>query len=215
VTPLPREFYQRPTVTVARELLGCVLRSSRRRVQTEGRIVETEAYLGPEDGASHAATRAAAARDRFYGNGGHAYVFRVYGIHLCLNAITGHRGEPGCVLIRAVEPTVGRDSMARRRGIAATSTELANGPGKLSEAFAISLAHDGADLTHGSLVIGAADAPRTFAVGVGPRIGISRAKTEPLRFWIMDNPHVSVSRRWASLLPIQPRATRTTNRVTP
>jgi DNA-3-methyladenine glycosylase len=195
VTPLPRKFYLRSTVTVARELLGCVLRSTRRGVVTAGRIVETEAYLGPEDGASHAAIRPVASSARFYGNGGHAYVFRVYGLHLCLNAITGGLDEPGCVLIRAIEPTTGRVVMARRRGIEAASSRLGNGPGKLSQALGISLAHDGADLTRGSLVIEAPDVSRRFAIGVGPRIGISRARMEPLRFWIEGNPHVSVSRR--------------------
>jgi DNA-3-methyladenine glycosylase len=168
-----------------------VLRSVRHGILTSGRIVETEAYLGPEDGASHAAIRPAASRARFYGDGGHAYVFRIYGVHLCLNAITGGPDEPGCVLIRAIEPVAGRGAMARRRGVPAASRELCNGPGKLTRALGISLAHDGADLTGGALMIAAGDTPRTFAVGVGPRIGISRARHEPLRFWIEGNRYVS------------------------
>src|SRR3989442_12819883 len=115
--PLPRRFYRRPARAVARDLLGCVLASRRGSTITAGRIVETEAYLGPEDAASHAAIRPLAARDLFYGPGGRAYVFRIYGLHHCLNAITGRAGHPGCVLIRALEPIAGARAMARRRGV--------------------------------------------------------------------------------------------------
>jgi DNA-3-methyladenine glycosylase len=97
--PLPRRFYRRPARLVARNLLGCVLVTRRGRIVTAGRIVETEAYLGPEDAASHAAFRPGS-RARFYGDGGFAYVYLNYGIHRCLNAIAGPAGRPGCVLIR-------------------------------------------------------------------------------------------------------------------
>ena len=92
--PLPRAFYLRRPAAVARDLLGCVLVSRRGRADTAGRIVETEAYLGPEDGASHAAFRPGS-HALFYGEGGLAYVFMAYGVHLCLNAITGPAGTPG------------------------------------------------------------------------------------------------------------------------
>lgn len=191
VTPLPREFYFRPTRAVARDLLGCVLISTVGGVITAGRIVETEAYLGPEDAASHAAIRPIAARTLFYGDGGHAYVFRIYGLHHCLNAITGRAGRPGCVLIRAIEPIAGVRIMARRRRVGAGSVALTNGPGKLAEALAITLRLNGADLTRGPLVIAPPDAPRDFAVAVGPRVGITRAVSRPLRFWIRGHRYVS------------------------
>ncbi len=176
---------------MARDLLGCVLVSKRGRAITAGRIVETEAYLGPEDAASHAAIRPFAARALFYGEGGRAYVFRAYGLHHCLNATTGRAGRPGCVLIRALEPVAGLRAMARRRGLAADSVRLTNGPGKLTVALAVTLRDNGADLTRGALVIGPPDAPRDFAVAAGRRVGITRATTLPLRFWIRGNPYVS------------------------
>lgn len=158
---------------------------------TAGRIVETEAYLGPEDAASHAAIRPIAARALFYGEGGHAYVFRIYGMHFCLNAITGPAGEPGCVLIRALEPVAGISTMARRRGLPASSRFLTNGPGKLTQALAITLRHNGADLTNGPLVIAPPDGPREVVIASGPRIGITRARSLRLRFWVRNSSYVS------------------------
>src|SRR5256886_13906399 len=113
--PLPRSFYQRPARAVARDLLGCVMVARRGRTVTAGRIVETEAYLGPEDAASHAAFRPGS-RALFYGPGGFAYVYLNYGIHCFFNAIAGRAGRTGGVLIRAMEPTLGLATMARRRG---------------------------------------------------------------------------------------------------
>src|SRR5207244_8407828 len=143
----------------------------RGRVLTAGRIVETEAYLGPDDAASHAAIRPVAARGLFYGPGGRAYVFRIYGVHHCLNAITGRTGHPGCVLIRALEPIAGTRAVARRRGQAAASVGLTNGPGKLAEALDVTLRDNGADLTRGRLVIDRPPGPRGFTARVGPPVG--------------------------------------------
>jgi len=159
-------------------------------VETAGRIVETEAYLGPEDGASHAAFRPGS-HALFYGNGGHAYVFMAYGVHLCLNAITGAAGTPGCVLIRALEPLRGAAVMARRRGAAPGAVRLASGPGNLTRALGVTLRDNGLDLTRGPLTIEPTGAPRAGRIGVGPRIGITRAAERPLRFWIAGNPFVS------------------------
>jgi DNA-3-methyladenine glycosylase len=190
--PLPRAFYLRPTRAVARDLLGCILVSRRGRALTTGRIVETEAYLGPEDGASHAAFRPGSHR-LFYGEGGVAYVFLNYGTHYCLNAIAGPAGTPGCVLIRALEPLTGLRAMARRRGEAVAARRLASGPGNLTRALGVSLRDNGADLTHGPLSIEPAPEPRRFRIATGPRIGITRSADLPLRFWIDGHP--SVSRR--------------------
>ena len=160
---------------------------------TAGRIVETEAYLGPEDAASHAAFRPGN-RALFYGEGGHAYVYLNYGVHYCLNAITNPAGVPGCVLIRALSPLEGLAAMARRRGVP-VSPRLASGPGNLTRALGITLRDNGADLTTGRLVIRPRDVAATFAVGHGPRVGITRSVDLPLRFWIEGEPSVSGARR--------------------
>lgn len=188
--PLPRAFYLRSARVVARDLLGCVLVSRRGRVLTAGTIVETEAYLGPEDGASHAAFRPGS-HSLFYGAGGVAYVFLNYGAHYCLNAIAGPAGTPGCVLIRALEPLTGLATMARRRGVAPDAPRLASGPGNLTRALAVTLRDNGADLTRGPLTIEPAPEPRRRQIATGPRIGITRSPDLSLRFWLAGNPFVS------------------------
>ena len=187
---LPRRFYLRPARAVARDLLGCVLVSRRGGTITAGRIVETEAYLGPEDAASHAAFRPAS-RALFYGDGGFAYVYLNYGMHRCLNAVAGRQGHPGCVLIRALEPVMGLTAMARRRGVAPESPRLANGPGNLTRAMRITVADNRADLTAGRLTIEPPEGPREFRIASGPRVGITRAVERRLRFWIAGNAFVS------------------------
>ena len=164
-----------------------MLVTRRRGVVTAGRIVETEAYLGPDDAASHAAFRPGS-RPLFYGEGGFAYVYLIYGLHACLNAIAERAGRPGCVLIRAVEPLAGVPVMARRRAVAPAARRLASGPGNVTSAFGITVADNGADLTRGRLTIEPPDAPASFRVVRGPRIGITRAVALPLRFWIEGHP---------------------------
>jgi DNA-3-methyladenine glycosylase len=151
---------------------------------TSGRVVETEAYLGPEDAASHAAFRPGS-RALFYGDGGFAYVYLNYGIHSCLNAIAGASGRPGCVLIRALEPIQGVSVMARRRGGVSPTARLASGPGNLTRALGITLRDNGADLTRGRLTLEPPDGPRDFRVAAGPRFwiaghrAVSRAPAAP------------------------------------
>lgn len=186
---LPRAFYFRPAPVVARDLLGCVVVSRRGGAVTAGRIVETEAYLGPEDAASHAAFRPSS-HALFYGDGGHAYVFLNYGVHCCLNAITGAAGTPGCVLLRAVEPVAGRAVMARRRGVPVDAPRLASGPGNLTRALGVTVRDSGVDLVSGPLVIEPRDRP-LGPITAGPRVGITRAVDRPLRFWLEDSLHVS------------------------
>ena len=188
--PLPRRFYLRPAGAVARDLLGCVLVARRRGAITAGRIVETEAYLGPEDRASHAAFRPGS-HALFYGEGGVAYVYLNYGMHCCLNAIAGRKGHPGCVLIRALEPVMGLAAMTRRRGVPRDSPRLAGGPGNLTRALGVTLAHNGADLTAGRLTIEPPAEPRDFRIASGPRVGITRSRNLRLRFWIAENRCVS------------------------
>src|SRR5262247_4268252 len=188
--PLSRASYFQSPRALARNLLGCVLVSRSGSIITSGRIVETEAYLGPEDAASHAAFRPGS-HALFYGDGGFAYVYLNYGIHYCLNAIAGAAGRPGCVLIRALEPVAGLATMARRRGVSADSTRLASGPGNLTRALGIDLRDNRADLTRGLFTIEPPDRPRDFRIASGRRIGITRAADLRLRFWIRDSPFVS------------------------
>ena len=153
-----------------------------------------EAYLGPEDEASHASFRPGS-HHIFYGNGGHAYVYVNYGVHYCLNAITNPAGRPGCVLIRALEPLGGVATMARRRGVPPDARRLASGPGNLTRALGLSLRDNGADLTRGALVILPRDRPREFTIARGPRVGITRSVELPLRFWIAGHASVSAAPR--------------------
>jgi DNA-3-methyladenine glycosylase len=175
---------------VARDLLGCLLISVRGDTTTAGRIVETEAYLGPEDGASHAAFRPGS-HALLYGEGGHAYVFVAYGVHACFNAVANRAGRPGCVLVRALAPVLGWRAMARRRGVPPQSPRLASGPGNVCRALGITVADNGADLTRGRVVIAPPDRPRDFTVGRGRRVGITRSAERPLRFWVAHDRHVS------------------------
>lgn len=167
--------------------------SRRGRTPTSGRIVEVEAYLGPEDEASHAAFRPGS-HHLFYGAGGHAYVYLNYGVHYCLNAITNPAGRPGCVLIRALEPLTGTRAMARRRGVSPGVRRLASGPGNVTRALGLSSRDNGADLTRGALVILPPDRPCDFRIARGPRVGITRSIELPLRFWIAGHPSVSDGR---------------------
>jgi DNA-3-methyladenine glycosylase len=160
---------------VARALLGKRLVHG----DASGRIVETEAYLGLADEASHAWRGLTPRTEVMFGPPGHAYVYLIYGIYDCLNVVSEPEGSPGCVLIRALEPITG-------------VTGLTNGPGKLTRALGITLRHNGADLTRGELTVreppvrGAA-----FQIGVSPRIGITRNVDLPLRFFIAGNRFVS------------------------
>jgi DNA-3-methyladenine glycosylase len=188
---LPASFYARDTEVVARELLGAVLECTVRGVRCRGRIVETEAYTGEEDLACHAAAGRTARTEVLYGPPGHAYVYFIYGMHWCVNAVTRRAGEPSAVLIRAVEPMEGIEAMRRRRGVR-SDREFTNGPGKLCEAFGITGPRfHGASLISSPLRILAGDPVPDSDVLVTPRIGISKAAQEPLRWIIRGNPFVS------------------------
>jgi len=184
---LPREFYDRDTPTVARELLGKILVHGR----MAGRIVETEAYLGGDDLASHSA-RGITKRTRvIFGPPGHAYVYFIYGMHECLNFVVGPEGTGGAVLIRAAEPLVGVALMQRRRPKAHSVAKLASGPGNLALAFGVTRAHNGVDVTRGTLVVRAWNHEPQFDICVTPRIGIRQCADLPLRFVIAGSPAVS------------------------
>jgi DNA-3-methyladenine glycosylase len=183
---LGREFYERPTLTVARELLGCWLVHELPSGRREGRIVETEAYIGADDRASHASRGRTRRTEVMFGPPGVAYVYLIYGMHNCLNVVTEPAGYPAAVLVRALEPGLG--------------VELpTNGPGRLCRALAIDRSHNGHDLVHGPLRIERRDsAPSPDRIEVGPRVGVDYAgewAARPWRFMVAGSPGISVRPR--------------------
>ena len=189
---LPRSFYEQSTLDVARQLLGKYLIRKHRDGITVGRIVETEAYVGPEDRACHA-SRGRTARTRImFGPAGYAYVYLVYGFHNMLNIVTEAVDFPAAVLIRAVEPVQGVELMRTRRQTE-QQQNLASGPGKLCQAFAIDRKLNGDDLCGKVLYLEHRGEPVSQVVTT-PRIGVDYAgpwKDKPWRFLIKDNEFVS------------------------
>ena len=183
-------FYARPTEDVARDLLGCVLEHRTPTGITRGRIVEVEAYLGPDDPACHSARGWTERTRHLHGPPGRAYVYRIYGLHWCVNAVTREVGHGSAVLLRAVEPLEGIDLMRRRRG-AVPDRQLARGPGNLCQAFGITGAEDGTSLSRAPLRILAGDPVADADVALTPRIGITQAAAWPLRFLVRGSPWVS------------------------
>jgi DNA-3-methyladenine glycosylase len=175
---LKRAFYDRPTVAVARDLLGKVLVHG----PTAGVIVETEAYLGKDDLAAHSARGITDRTKVIFGPPGHAYVYFIYGMYECLNLVCEPQGVPGCVLIRALEPLSGLDLMRERRPAARRPEDLASGPGKLTLAMGITRKQNGADVTRGALVV--REGAGKVEIAVTPRIGITKCVDLPLRFLI-------------------------------
>ena len=188
---LPRSFYARPTVEVARDLLGKVVAHRVGDSLLAGRIVETEAYLGGDDEAAHSHAGLTARTRVIFGPAGHAYVYLIYGMHHCLNFVAERDGVAGCVLIRAVEPLWGIEAMLAARPNVRHAHELANGPGKLTRALAVDRRHYGADLTSGTLTVRQLADEDSPEIRVTPRIGISKSKELPLRFLIAHNRAVS------------------------
>jgi DNA-3-methyladenine glycosylase len=199
--PITRAFYGRPTVEVARDLLGTILRHG----AAAARIVEVEAYLGENDAAAHSARGPTPRTQVIFGPPGHAYVYLIYGMHFCLNIVAEAEGKAGCVLIRAVEPI---------EGVSLPT----NGPGKLTRALGITLEHYGTDLTRGALTVCtptvcAPERRTTFETGISPRIGITKAIDLPLRFFIRGNRYVSglttraAAAPWRKMVPRRSRAT--------
>ncbi|MDY7227462.1 DNA-3-methyladenine glycosylase [Hyalangium rubrum] len=181
---LPESFFARPTLTVARELLGTHLileeEGGARRV---GRIVETEAYIGEHDLACHAAKGRTPRTEVMFGPAGRAYVYLIYGMHHCFNVVTEAPGVGAAVLVRAVEPVEGLPPERRT-----------DGPGRLCSAFGITLAHNRLELQSSALYLTAGQPVEEGRVARGPRIGVDYAgawAAEPFRFWVKDSRHVS------------------------
>ena len=179
--PLPRAFYDRETATVARELLGKTLIHKVDGVLRQGKIVETEAYLGPHDRAAHSAKGRTARNEVMFGPPGHAYVYFIYGMHFCFNVVTEREGHAAAVLIRAIEPLEG-------------ITDRTCGPGLLCRALGIGKQQNGVDLLGNELFITKTTKIERHVIVKRPRIGVDYAghwARRLLRFYIKDNPFVS------------------------
>ncbi len=179
--PLPRRFYARKTVVVARDLLGKWLVHRAASQVRIGRIVEVEAYLGPGDLAAHTARGPTPRTRAMFGPPGHAYVYLVYGLHHCMNVVTEPEGVGTAVLLRALEPVANLPCSA-------------SGPGRLCKAMGINLAHYGHDLVSDTLFIADAPAIAATAIATGPRVGVDYAGEwagKPLRFYVAGNRFVS------------------------
>ena len=184
---LDRSFYSRGTIDVAKSLLGKVLVHG----ATAGVIVETEAYLGGDDLASHS-SRGVTDRTRvIFGPPGHAYVYFIYGMYECLNLVAEPEGVPGCVLIRALEPVAGIAIMCERRPRAKKLEDLASGPGKLTLAMNITRRDNGRDVTCGPLTVRSFPQTKQPEIVTTSRIGIRECADWPLRFHIAGNRCVS------------------------
>jgi len=187
-----RQFYEQPTIEVARQLLGKYLVRKHREGTTVGRIVETEAYVGPQDLACHASKGWTRRTEVMFGPPGHAYVYLIYGFYNMLNFVTEPVDHPAAVLVRAVEPVQGIELMRRRRNSQSLKS-LASGPGKLCQAFAIDRSLNGTDLCGSVICIQdrGEPAPKLLAT---PRIGVDYAgkwKGKRLRFLVRGNGFVS------------------------
>lgn len=188
---IPAAFYARDTELVARDLLGAILETHSEQGVTSGRIVETEAYVGEHDAACHAAAGRTARTDPLYGPPGVAYVYFIYGVHWCVNAVTRPAGLPSAVLIRALEPVDGIDVMWKRRPRAKRVAELTNGPGKLCAALGIVGAHNRLPLQQPPIVIRRGAPVAATDIVETTRIGITKAADWPLRWYVRGSEFVS------------------------
>ena len=188
---------------MGRELLGKLLVRREGRKLQAGRIVENEAYLGEDDPAAHAYAGRTSRNAVLFGPPGHAYVYFIYGNHYCLNVSCMPEGSAGCVLLRAVEPVFGMEAMARARGLDLSPSPrmaelrlISSGPGRMTEALEITRVRDnGKDLTvRNSDLWFADDGYRPERIAATPRVGITKAVEQPLRFVIAGNPYVSANR---------------------
>jgi DNA-3-methyladenine glycosylase len=203
LSTLPRAFYDRPTLDVARDLLGKVLVHRWQSVTTSGVIVEVEAYIGEDDPACHAAQGPTRRNEPLYGPPGFSYVYLNYGIHCLVNIVTEAKGSPAAVLIRSLDPLDGIPTMRRRRAravkgrrptdAAVSTNDLCRGPGNLTMAMGITLAENRLDVTGDRLYVD----DRRVSVGDilwGPRIGIRVGTERPWRAWLAGHGAVSRTR---------------------
>ncbi len=200
--PLPREFFARPSVEVAPDLLGCVLEHATVEGSVAVRLTEVEAYAGASDPASHAYRGKTARNAVMFGPPGHAYVYFTYGMHYCVNLVClGAEGSASAVLLRAGTIVAGEDLARARRtraSVVVPSRDLARGPARLCQALAIDRTLDGTDTCLASSPLRvrseAGTRPRSARIATGPRVGVSSAADIPWRFWLEGDPTVSVYR---------------------
>ncbi|MFP4588371.1 MAG: DNA-3-methyladenine glycosylase [Candidatus Acetothermia bacterium] len=186
-----REFFRRDSCLVARDLLGKVLCRSRGETTSKGKIVETEAYYGPGDPASHASSGKTSRSAIMWGQPGIAYVYFVYGNHFLFNVVTEERGEAGAVLLRALEPVEGVEEMRQLRGFRNLQS-LTDGPGKLCEALGITKQQNGLDLVNSDTVwVQKPPESPTASIRASPRIGVSLGQELEYRFYLAGNPYLS------------------------
>ncbi len=190
---LPKSFYARSSTEVARDLIGMVVVRKLDGERLAGKIVETEAYVGPHDLACHASKGRTRRTEVMFGPPGYAYVFMIYGVYNCLNAVTERKGYPAAVLIRAIEPIDGVERMRRLRPRAGREVDIGSGPGKLCQAMAIDRSLNAANLAGPDIWIEdrRLDPGR---IAVSPRIGVDYAgefTDKPWRFFAAGNAHVS------------------------
>jgi DNA-3-methyladenine glycosylase len=194
--PLPRSFYARPTLEVARDLLGAVLVRHLDGHLLAGRIVEAEAYVGEEDPACHASHGLTPRTEVMYGPPGYSYVYFTYGMHYMLNVVTEPKGFPAAVLIRGVEPLAGIEQMRRKRSCS-SDLLLTNGPARICSAFEIDLRLNCSDLTRPPLLIAEPserERDQTQTIQWTPRIGIRKGRSRHWRCFLQGNPYVSRGR---------------------
>ena len=190
-SPLPRAFYARASLEVARDVLGRTLvRTLPEGRRLAGRVVEAEAYR-EDDPASHSYRGRTSRTDVMFGPPGRLYVYFTYGMHYCMNLVTGCDGEGSAVLLRAVEPLEDLEAMAERRGLSSPRL-LCSGPGRLCQAFAVDRAQNGTDLVRGAeLRLEAGEPVTDDLVLSGPRIGVTVATHQPWRFVVAGSPYLS------------------------
>jgi DNA-3-methyladenine glycosylase len=190
---LERAWFDRPSIQLARDLLGARLVHESEAGVVGGRIVEVEAYGGPEDLAAHSSRGRTARNSVMFGPPGHLYVYLIYGLHHCLNVVAGPGGKPEAVLIRALEIDEGLVLARQRRGDRSPAGRLAAGPGNVGQALGVDRGLNGADLLTGPVRVEPRVGPPP-STSTGPRVGVDYAgewAARPMRFWITDDRHVS------------------------
>ncbi len=191
IQPLPAEFFSMPTLELAQSLLGCLLMKETSEGVAGGFIVETEAYLGPEDRAAHSFNNRRTKRTEImYAEAGRIYTYVMH-THCLVNVVSGPINKPEAILIRAVEPFIGQELMLKRRNVK-DLRKTTNGPGKLTKALGITMSDYGGSFMLPPLFIANGFTPSN--ISAGPRIGIpnaGEAKDYPWRFWVTDHPYVS------------------------
>jgi len=188
---LPRSFYFRPTLQIARQLLGKLIVRNFHGERLIGRIVEVEAYRGSLDPASHAYRGKTMRNEVMFWEGGHLYVYFTYGMHFCANVVTQREGVAEAVLIRGIEPVRGIETMRRLRGRRVKDKDLTNGPAKFCEAFGIKRAENGLSLLGDEIYLVRGEPVKKSLIGVSTRIGIRTGTDKKWRFFVKGNPWVS------------------------